>query len=163
MNRLLPQRDATVNSPPATAGVAGPAPPPLGRTDPLRADETPPAATKTLRGRSPRRGPPASPDAPAGPFAADGGHPARRPTPPRLAQNQFAGLSEDQVRWVGAIGADFGVIAVAKDSPYHTLKDLVAAVGARQPAERVGARVSADGVDQPCLVWREVEVEARAG
>jgi len=51
-------------------------------------------------------------------------------TTTRLAQNQFAGLTEDQVRWVGAIGADFGVIAVAKDSPYQTLSDLVQAVEA---------------------------------
>jgi putative tricarboxylic transport membrane protein len=51
-------------------------------------------------------------------------------TTTRLAQNQFAGLSEDQVRWVAAIGADFGAIAVNNDSPYHTLKDLVAAVEA---------------------------------
>ncbi len=49
-------------------------------------------------------------------------------TTTRLAQNQFAGLNEDQVRWVAAIGADFGVIAVNKDSPYQTLADLVKAV-----------------------------------
>jgi len=49
-------------------------------------------------------------------------------TTTRLAQNQFAGLTEDQVRWVAAIGADFGVIAVSNDSPYMTLDDLVKAV-----------------------------------
>ena len=51
-------------------------------------------------------------------------------TTTRLAQNQFAGLSEEQVRWVAAIGADFGVIAVSNDSPYQTLDDLVKAVEA---------------------------------
>ncbi|MDX1654246.1 MAG: tripartite tricarboxylate transporter substrate-binding protein [Candidatus Competibacteraceae bacterium] len=49
-------------------------------------------------------------------------------TTSRLAQNQYAGLSADQVRWVAALGADFGAIAVAADSPYQTLDDLLGAL-----------------------------------
>ncbi len=46
-------------------------------------------------------------------------------TTTRLAQNQFAGLTADKVRWVAALGADYGVIVVAKDSPFKTLKDMM--------------------------------------
>lgn len=51
-------------------------------------------------------------------------------TTTRLAQNAFAGATADQVRWVGSIGGDPGVIVVAKDSPYQTLTDLIEAVKA---------------------------------
>lgn len=46
-------------------------------------------------------------------------------TTTRLAQNAYAGMTADMVRFVGAIGIDPGVIAVAADSPYQSLKDLV--------------------------------------
>jgi len=46
-------------------------------------------------------------------------------TATRLAQNAYAGMTADQVRFVGAIGADPGVIVVAADSPHKTLSDLV--------------------------------------
>ncbi|MDO8881836.1 MAG: tripartite tricarboxylate transporter substrate-binding protein [Pseudotabrizicola sp.] len=49
-------------------------------------------------------------------------------TTTRLAQNAFAGMTADQVRWVGTIGGDPGVIVVAKDSPFQTINDLVEAV-----------------------------------
>ncbi len=49
-------------------------------------------------------------------------------TATRLAQNAFGGMTSDQVRFVGAIGADPGVIVVAADSPYETLPDLLDAV-----------------------------------
>ena len=46
-------------------------------------------------------------------------------TTTRLAQNAYGGATADQVRFVGAIGADPGVIVVAADSPFMTLNDLV--------------------------------------
>lgn len=46
-------------------------------------------------------------------------------TTTRLAQNAYAGRKASDVRFVGAIGIDPGVIAVAADSPYKSLKDLV--------------------------------------
>jgi putative tricarboxylic transport membrane protein len=49
-------------------------------------------------------------------------------TTTRLAQNAFGGATADQVRFVGAIGADPGVIVVAADSEYQTLDDLVNAI-----------------------------------
>ena len=49
-------------------------------------------------------------------------------TSTRLAQNAYAGMTADQVRFVGAIGIDPGVIVVAADSPFQTLADLLNAV-----------------------------------
>ncbi len=49
-------------------------------------------------------------------------------TSTRLAQNAYAGMTADQVRFVGAIGADPGVIVVAADSPYQSLGELVDAI-----------------------------------
>jgi len=51
-------------------------------------------------------------------------------TTTRLAQNAYAGMTADRVRFVGAIGADPGVIVVGKDSPYKSLGDLIAAIKA---------------------------------
>ncbi|MFN3274092.1 MAG: Bug family tripartite tricarboxylate transporter substrate binding protein [Paracoccus sp. (in: a-proteobacteria)] len=51
-------------------------------------------------------------------------------TTTRLAQNAFAGATADQVRWVGSIGGDPGVIVVAQNSPFQSLTDLVEAVKA---------------------------------
>ncbi len=45
----------------------------------------------------------------------------------RLAQGQYGRLTEDDVRWVGALGAEYGVLAVAADAPFETLDDLLAA------------------------------------
>lgn len=49
-------------------------------------------------------------------------------TSTRLAQNAYAGMTADQVRFVGAIGADPGVIVVGKDSEFQTLGDLLDAI-----------------------------------
>lgn len=49
-------------------------------------------------------------------------------TATRLAQNAYAGMTADQVRFVGAIGADPGVIVVAADSPFQNLGELLDAI-----------------------------------
>ncbi|MDQ3458356.1 MAG: tripartite tricarboxylate transporter substrate-binding protein [Deinococcota bacterium] len=49
-------------------------------------------------------------------------------TTTRIAQGQFTGFDEDDVRWVAAVGADYGVIAVAPDSPYDSLPELMDAL-----------------------------------
>ena len=43
----------------------------------------------------------------------------------RLAQRQYGSLAETDVRWVGALGAEYGVLAVAADAPWRTLDDLL--------------------------------------
>jgi len=47
-------------------------------------------------------------------------------TATRLAQNVFAGFTADDVRWFGALGADYGVVAVDVESEFETLEDLLA-------------------------------------
>ncbi|HKJ63196.1 MAG TPA: tripartite tricarboxylate transporter substrate-binding protein [Hyphomicrobiales bacterium] len=49
-------------------------------------------------------------------------------TATRLAQNAYPGNTMDQVRWLAAVGADYGIIAVAKDSPIKTLPELLDAI-----------------------------------
>ncbi|KZN13327.1 Bug family tripartite tricarboxylate transporter substrate binding protein [Marinomonas sp. TW1] len=49
-------------------------------------------------------------------------------TTTRLAQGQFPGMNSDQVKWVGTLGADYGIIAVGKDSKYTSLNQLIDAL-----------------------------------
>ncbi|CVI63737.1 MULTISPECIES: Bug family tripartite tricarboxylate transporter substrate binding protein [Agrobacterium] len=42
-----------------------------------------------------------------------------------IAQGKFGKYDETGVRWLGALGADYGVLVVAADSPYKTLGELV--------------------------------------
>jgi len=46
-------------------------------------------------------------------------------TSTRLAQGAYPGNTMDQVRWVGSIGSDYGVIAVAADSDIDSLTALM--------------------------------------
>jgi putative tricarboxylic transport membrane protein len=52
-----------------------------------------------------------------------------------LAQGKFGKASVDDVRWVAALGVDYGVIAVPADSPYRNLHDLMAAL--RRDPEKI--------------------------
>ena len=45
-----------------------------------------------------------------------------------IALGKFGRASLSDVRWVAAVGADYGMIAVRDDSPYKTLKDLADAL-----------------------------------
>lgn len=45
----------------------------------------------------------------------------------QIAQGKYPS-DVDTMRWLGMLGADVGVIAVAKDSPYQSLDDLMAAL-----------------------------------
>ena len=68
-------------------------------------------------------------------------------TATRLAQNAYAGMTADQVRFLGSIGADPGVIVVAKDSPYQSLNDLIDAVKADPSAITFAGGSAAGGFD----------------
>ncbi len=50
-----------------------------------------------------------------------------------IAEGKFGKADATQVRWVAAIGADYGMIAVRKDSPYKNLRELINALR-KQPA-----------------------------
>jgi putative tricarboxylic transport membrane protein len=74
-----------------------------------------------------------------------------------MAQRRFGRFAENDVRWIGAVGADYGIIAVKRDSRFQTLADLVA--GMREgistiPVGSSGAVVSQD--------WTKVALIARA-
>ncbi|WP_442885474.1 Bug family tripartite tricarboxylate transporter substrate binding protein, partial [Amaricoccus sp.] len=46
-------------------------------------------------------------------------------TATRLAQGAYPGNTMDDVRWLGTVGTDYGIIAVAADSPINTLPELM--------------------------------------
>lgn len=68
-------------------------------------------------------------------------------TSTRLAQNAFGGATADQVRFVGAIGGDPGVIVVAKDSPLQNLDDMVNAIKADPGSVAFAGGSAAGGFD----------------
>ncbi|WP_435258592.1 Bug family tripartite tricarboxylate transporter substrate binding protein [Thioclava sp. FR2] len=78
-------------------------------------------------------------------------------TTTRLAQNAYAGMTADQVRFVGAIGGDPGVIVVAKDSPFQNLGDLIAAIKADPSSVTFAGGSAAGGFDhlKPLMVLKE--------
>lgn len=80
-------------------------------------------------------------------------------TSTRLAQNAFGGLTADQVRFVGAIGADPGVIVVAADSPYQSLGDMVDAMKADPSSVSFAGGSAAGGFDH----LKVLQIAKRAG
>jgi putative tricarboxylic transport membrane protein len=76
----------------------------------------------------------------------------------RFGQNQYGGLTADQFRWVGAIGADFGAFVVTPDSPYQTLDDLVAAMQADPTAITFGGGSPVGGQDHFKLLMFAEEI-----
>ena len=68
-------------------------------------------------------------------------------TATRLAQNAYAGMTYDQVRFLGAIGVDAGIIAVASDSPYQSLNELLDAVIADPSSVTFAGGSAAGGFD----------------
>ncbi|WP_371170227.1 Bug family tripartite tricarboxylate transporter substrate binding protein [Aliiroseovarius sp. 2305UL8-7] len=82
-------------------------------------------------------------------------------TSTRLAQNAYAGMTADQVRFVGAIGADPGVIVVAADSPYKTLNDLVDDVKANPGKVAFAGGSAVGGFDhlKPLMVLQRAGVD----
>ena len=68
-------------------------------------------------------------------------------TATRLATNAFPGNTMDQVRWVGAVGADYGIIAVAKDSAINTLPELLAQIKADPTSISVAGGSAVGGWD----------------
>src|SRR5690554_925452 len=68
-------------------------------------------------------------------------------TTTRLAQKQFPGLDAYMVTWVGALGADYGIIAVGKDSRYKNLKELFEASKANPRAVKFAGGSARGGWD----------------
>lgn len=78
-------------------------------------------------------------------------------TTTRLAQNAYAGRTADEVRFVGAIGADPGVIAVAADSPFQSLGDMVDAILADPGSVAFAGGSAVGGFDhlKPLMILKE--------
>ena len=55
-----------------------------------------------------------------------------------LAQGKFGKANASEVRWVAALGADYGMIAVRADSSFKTLADLLAALKANPQKVLIG-------------------------
>ena len=72
---------------------------------------------------------------------------ASQATATRLAQKAYGESTADQVRFVGAIGADPGVIVVAADSPYQTLPEMVEAIVADPGSVAFAGGSAAGGFD----------------
>ncbi len=72
---------------------------------------------------------------------------ASQATATRLAQDAFGGATADQVRFVGAIGADPGVIVVGADSPYQSLTDMLDAMKADPSSVAFAGGSAAGGFD----------------
>lgn len=74
-----------------------------------------------------------------------------------IAQGKFGRYSEDDVRWLAAIGADYGAVAVRKDSPFKTLQDLVKALKGDSKKVVLGAGGTVGSQD-----WMKAALTAKA-
>lgn len=82
-------------------------------------------------------------------------------TTTRLAQGQFPGMNADQVKWVGTLGADYGVIAVGKDSKYTSLKQMMDALKEDTGAVKFAGGSALGGWDhlKVLITAKEAQVE----
>jgi putative tricarboxylic transport membrane protein len=74
-----------------------------------------------------------------------------------IAQGKFGRYNESDVRWISAVGSDFGAVIVAESSPFKTLKDLIAAIKADPTKVVFGAGGSIGSQD-----WMKAALTARA-
>ena len=74
-----------------------------------------------------------------------------------LAQGKFGKYDVNAVRWLAAVGSDFGVAVVRKDSPYKSLKDLMDALKADPSKIVLGAGGTVGSQD-----WMKAALTAKA-
>jgi len=81
----------------------------------------------------------------------------------RLAQGQFGHLTAEDVRWVGALGTEYGIVAVRADAPWADLAALLA--DWRDRPERIvvsgGSAVAGQDHMKILLLGREAGVDPR--
>ncbi len=68
-------------------------------------------------------------------------------TATRLAQGAFPGNTMEQVRWLGTIGADYGVIGVRPDSEYEDLPSFMEALAEDPSQISIGGGSASGGWD----------------
>jgi len=64
-----------------------------------------------------------------------------------LALRKFGRYTENDVRWLGAVGTDYGVIAVRTDAPWQNLDDLIDTLRKRPGSLVIGAAGSIGSQD----------------
>ncbi len=74
-----------------------------------------------------------------------------------LAQGKFGRYNENDVKWLAAVGADYGAIVVADSSPFKSLKDVIAAVKADPTKVVFGAGGTVGSQD-----WMKAALTAKA-
>ena len=74
-----------------------------------------------------------------------------------LAQGKFGKYNVNDVRWLAAVGSDYGVAVVRDDSPYHNLKDLMDALKADPSKIVLGAGGTVGSQD-----WMKAALTAKA-
>lgn len=81
-----------------------------------------------------------------------------------LAQGKFGRFTENDVRWLGAIGADYGVLAVRADSRFQTLQDLVDTLKSDPQSVAIGAGGTVGSQDwtKPALVLKAAGVDPKS-
>lgn len=78
-------------------------------------------------------------------------------TSARLAQGIYKGAGSDDVHWLATFGAEYGVLAVKKDSKYKNLKQVMDAILANPRSVGIAGGSSVGGFDhiKPMLVARK--------
>lgn len=74
-----------------------------------------------------------------------------------LAQGKFGRYDENAVRWLAAVGTDYGAISVRADAPYQNLDELIAAVKKDPGSVVFGAGATIGGQD-----WMQTALIAKA-
>lgn len=74
-----------------------------------------------------------------------------------IAQGKFGKYTEHDVKWLAALGVDYGVLIVRRDSPFRSLKELVDALH-RQPAKVIFGGSGTIGSQD----WMKASLVARA-
>lgn len=74
-----------------------------------------------------------------------------------LAQGKFGRYNENDVRWLAAVGTDFGALMVAENSPLKSIKDLAAALKADPRKVVFGAGGTVGSQD-----WMKAALTAKA-
>jgi putative tricarboxylic transport membrane protein len=81
-----------------------------------------------------------------------------------IAQGKFGKWTENDVRWVAAIGTDYGCISVRADSPHKTLKDLMNAIKADPTKVAIGGGGSVGSQDwtKTATLAKQIGVDPKA-
>jgi putative tricarboxylic transport membrane protein len=74
-----------------------------------------------------------------------------------LAQGKFGRYNENDVKWLAAVGTDYGAVVVSDASPYKTLQDVMAAMKADPTKVVLGAGGTIGSQD-----WMKAALLARA-